>query len=289
MADTDLQHIDTTPGKMTLVNAAPEVGEMFYTLAAFEAAQRMAIALSKANMLPPTYHNNPANCMVLISVAHAFRHMGVTPFMVAQQLVPVNGKFGWQGQFVAAVVNASNRFNGDLQYEFTGKDDEYGCAAWTTRKDGTVIKGTKITMQMVKDEGWYGKNGSKWKTMPEQMFRYRAASFFGKAYTPDLLQGFQTAEELDDMKDVTPTKGEEMTKTILGDTKPQVTPEPVVAGVGLAPIKIEGGIFPQSVEDHLLTRQPGYVESVERKVKLGEVGKLRKDSVVDDVDDQIPF
>ena len=48
---------------------------------------------------------------------------------------------------------------------------------------------------MVKAEKWLQKNGSKWQTMPELMFHYRAASFFGRLYAPDILKGMHTIEE----------------------------------------------------------------------------------------------
>ena len=48
-------------------------------------------------------------------------------------------------------------------------------------------------MEMAVKEGWYGKNGSKWQTMPELMLRYRSASFFGKLYAPELLMGLKYA------------------------------------------------------------------------------------------------
>ena len=43
--------------------------------------------------------------------------------------------------------------------------------------------------------------------MPEQMLKYRAATFFGRQYIPDLLLGVQTSEEVVDITplDVTPT------------------------------------------------------------------------------------
>ena len=43
------------------------------------------------------------------------------------------------------------------------------------------------------------KNGSKWKTMPEQMLKYRAAAFFARTECPEVLMGFQTAEETEDV------------------------------------------------------------------------------------------
>jgi len=55
-------------------------------------------------------------------------------------------------------------------------------------------------MQMAKDEGWLGKQGSKWKTMPELMLMYRAAAFFGRLYAPDVTMGMQTTQEIADIE-----------------------------------------------------------------------------------------
>ena len=55
---------------------------------------------------------------------------------------------------------------------------------------------------MASAEGWATKAGSKWKTMPELMLRYRAAAFFGRLYAPDILMGMQTAEEAADVVSV---------------------------------------------------------------------------------------
>jgi hypothetical protein len=52
---------------------------------------------------------------------------------------------------------------------------------------------------MAKAEGWSTKNGSKWKTMPELMLRYRAAAFFGRLYAPDVLSGMHSADEVEDV------------------------------------------------------------------------------------------
>ncbi|ENZ1199451.1 hypothetical protein ACGE66_001995 [Acinetobacter baumannii] len=68
-----------------------------------------------------------------------------------------------------------------------------------------VVESSKITIEMAVKEGWYTKNGSKWQTMPEQMLRYRAASFFGRVHAPELLMGLRsTEEEQERIIDVTP-------------------------------------------------------------------------------------
>ena len=53
-------------------------------------------------------------------------------------------------------------------------------------------------MAMAKAEGWIDKNGSKWKTMPQIMLRYRAASFFARMNCPELTLGYFTKEEVID-------------------------------------------------------------------------------------------
>jgi hypothetical protein len=57
-------------------------------------------------------------------------------------------------------------------------------------------------MQMAKAEGWLDKGGSKWKTMPELMLRYRAGTFFGRLYAPDVLMGLYTQDEALDIANV---------------------------------------------------------------------------------------
>jgi hypothetical protein len=54
-------------------------------------------------------------------------------------------------------------------------------------------------MEMAKAEGWLDKPGSKWKTMPELMLKYRAAAFFGRLYAPEIMMGLYSADEVVDI------------------------------------------------------------------------------------------
>ena len=53
-------------------------------------------------------------------------------------------------------------------------------------------------MDMANAEGWVQKNGSKWKTMPQVMLRYRAASFFARMNCPELTLGYYSQDEVID-------------------------------------------------------------------------------------------
>src|SRR5690606_12997264 len=79
------------------------------------------------------------------------------------------------------------------------------CVAWATEKaTGERLESAPVTMEMAVNEGWYGKNGSKWKSMPDLMMRYRSAAFFGRIYAPELLMGLPAEEEVHDVFTVAP-------------------------------------------------------------------------------------
>ena len=96
---------------------------------------------------------------------------------------------------IIALINQSGRFE-PLEFD---EGPDFCVAHAKDIKSGKVLNGTKITMDMVKTEGWLSKKGSKWQTMPGQMFRYRSAAFFARTYCPEVLLGMQTKEELDDV------------------------------------------------------------------------------------------
>ena len=110
--------------------------------------------------------------------------VGADPLMVMQNLVIVHGKPTWSSQFLIATVNTCGRFTA-LRYEFFGEPntDEWGCRAYAIEKSsGEKLVGTDITISIAKTEGWYGKNGSKWKTIPQQMLMYRAGAWWARSY-----------------------------------------------------------------------------------------------------------
>lgn len=154
---------------------------------------KAASFLAKSELVPQaTYRNKPENCLIALDLAN---RMNLSPLLVMQNLYIVKGHPGWSGQFCITAVNACGRFT---PLEFVETDN--GCFARARRiPGGQLCTGTEITWAMVKSEGWLDKPGSKWKTMPGQMMKYRAASFFVRAFCPELLSGIQTIEEVQDV------------------------------------------------------------------------------------------
>lgn len=170
----------------------------------FETALRMADCLSKSTVVPKDYQNNTGNCMIAIEMAS---RINTSPMMVMQNLYIVNGRPAWSSQWIIAMINSSRRYKTELQFTFGNAKEDGGlsCQAWAEDYAGHKVVGPKITMNMANAEGWTQKNGSKWKTMPQVMIQYRAASFFGRMNCPDMIMGIYSQEEVADMVDLKET------------------------------------------------------------------------------------
>ena len=164
---------------------------------AFADAQRMVAPLAAAvDLVPPIYRNNIPNCMIALEMSH---RIGMSPLMVMQNMNIIHGRNSWGSSFIIALVNSCGRFT-PLRFRYTGEGDSRACRAYAKAKeDGEMIEGPEVSIKMAKDQGWFGKSGSKWPSMPELMLSYRAAAFFGRLYCPDVLMGLPTDTEIVDI------------------------------------------------------------------------------------------
>lgn len=169
---------------------------IFGTSDNFTMAFQMAKALASSTIVPRDYQNNASNCLIAIEQA---QRLGVSPMMVMQNLYVIQGRPSWSSKFLIAAINNSGKF--DMELQFDEKNDAegkpYSCLCWT-QKNGRRVEGMEVNMDMAKAEGWLSKNGSKWRTMPKLMLRYRAASFFSSLNCPELTLGLYTQEEATD-------------------------------------------------------------------------------------------
>lgn len=174
---------------------------------AFEFLQRKARMYAQTDFVPPQFRAGRdnsleramGNCIIAMEIAE---RIGAGHLAVMQNLYIVNGRPSWSSQFLISVFNKTPGFT-KLRYEFEGDEDTDGwkCRAYATETTtDEVLYGTWVSIDMAKREGWHGKNGSKWKTMPEQMLRYRAAAFFIRTVAPEISMGMLTEDESQDMK-----------------------------------------------------------------------------------------
>ena len=197
----------------------------------FELAQRQAKMLASSSLVPKDFQGNVANCGIAINVAKRTR---LDPLMVCQNLAIIHGRPSWSATALIGMINSCGRYT-PLRFVFDNEDEPTSCYAVATDKEsGQELKGEKITLEMAKKEGWSTKVGSKWLTMPGQMLRYRAASFWSRAYASDLSLGFYTQDEVRDFagppRNVTPNpfkqEPEEPTEPEVIEAEVTVEPEP---------------------------------------------------------------
>lgn len=168
---------------------------------AFAQAVKMAQFLAPSALIPDAFRNQPANIVIAIDIAH---RSGAGLFSVMQSLYIVHGKPGFSAAYLIATLNATKRFSA-LRFVYEGEGMDRSCYATATElKTGEKCQGVRVSMGMAKAEGWIDRKGSKWATMPDLMLQYRAATFFVRAYAPEVSLGLPTTDELDD---VGPTAG----------------------------------------------------------------------------------
>ena len=172
--------------------AVQEAG--YFTADGFALLQRVAQVFERSSVVPKEFKGNLPNSIIAVNMA---LRMHADPLMVMQNLYVVYGVPSFSAKFLVACLNNTGRFSA-LRYEMVGEQgkDSWGCYAKATEiKTGEVLQGPTVTIGIAKAEGWYGKAGSKWQTMPELMLRYRAASQFIKLFAPEISMGMQSTEE----------------------------------------------------------------------------------------------
>jgi len=197
-----------------LTTARPS--SIYAGMEAFDNAQRIAKSLASSTLVPQQFQGQQgyANCLVALEIAG---RMNLSPLQVMQNLHIIHGRPSWGSQFIIALINGCGRFE-PLQYRVTGKGDDLACQCVAKEISTSAdLEGPTVTMAMAKAEGWATKSGSKWRTMPDLMIRYRAAAMWGRLYIPDLLVGISHSQE--EVMDIEPI-------TVEDAPQPEFAPQP---------------------------------------------------------------
>lgn len=157
---------------------------------------KFSAELAKSELVPQNYQNKPANVMIAWDMGN---RMNVSPLWVMQNSCVVRGRFGWSGQACKALIDGCGKYKPSHYVEVgTRGTDSWGYYLEAEEKStGKLISGSAVTMKMAKEEGW--TSNPKWKSLTEQMLKYRCAAFFARTECPNVLGGYQTAEELEDV------------------------------------------------------------------------------------------
>ena len=165
---------------------------------------RLAQFYAGAMILPEHWRGKPNDCFIGLQMA---KRLNCEPLAYFQNSYLVHGKPGIEAKLSTALLNTSGLILGKVRYRFEGEGKNRKCTAFVQDRETKQEVSATITWETVVAEGWDKKTGSKWLTMPEQMFCYRSATFLIRRHYPEVLMGMNTVDELEDIDDVAHIEG----------------------------------------------------------------------------------
>ncbi|WP_426163015.1 hypothetical protein [Sandarakinorhabdus sp. DWP1-3-1] len=187
--------MNNLPANVTPMPNLPQSSES----ARFDLLQRKAKVFASSPLIPDHLRKGRpeealANCYIALTMAEA---MGENPLIVMQNIHVVSGKAGFAAQYMIARANASGIFAGRIDWRIAGTGKDLAITAFATLRDTGQEISVTVTMAMAEAEGW--TKNPKYRSMPEVMLRYRSATFLVRFYCPEVMLGYQSAEEVEDM------------------------------------------------------------------------------------------
>lgn len=172
----------------------------------FDHMQRVGAMLAMSPLFPDHLRKGAKETAIAngVLVMNMASRLNEDPLTVAQNIYFVSGKPGWSSSYMIGKANQHGVFKNPISWKITGSGDDLSVTAYgELATTGQVVEAT-CDMAMAKAEGW--TKNSKYQSMPEQMLRYRSATFLIRLYCPEVMIGIPAQVEVElGMKDVTPT------------------------------------------------------------------------------------
>ena len=185
-----------TTSAITTTSQAPLA--FMHDTGAFEHLYRVAKAFSMSGMVPAHYQGKPESCMVALMLAE---QLGESPMLIFQEMVPINGRPSTSARFAIARANGSGLLKGRISWSSKGTGDalEVQAKAILAETDEPIT--AVVTMKEAAADGW--TKNPKYRSMPEQMLRWRSATRLINLFIPEVLFGLGIREEQETIERVT--------------------------------------------------------------------------------------
>ena len=254
---TAMQATHDAQGDMPVM--ATSSASLILDSASMDSMMRLADIMAKGRAtIPEHLRGSPADCAAVIMQAIQWR---MNPFAVAQKTHLVNGTLGYEAQLVNAVIQSSgvtvDRFNYEWygpwekiigkskvctapakgtkgaadykkEYQFRVPDyqmqdeDGLGVRIWATLRGEAEPRVLELLLVQASV-----RNSPLWATDPKQQLAYLAVKRWTRLYSPDVILGVYTPDELDEvnreMRDITP-QATAATQNVI-DSLPECTDE----------------------------------------------------------------
>lgn len=161
----------------------------------FEQLTRVANLMACASLTPSHLVNNggpsaQANCFLVCNQAMLWQ---LNPFAVAQETYVVQGKLGYSGKLIAALVNKSGKLAGPLSYTFSGSGDKREITV------AGVLQGESEPRVVTLTVGAAKTTNKMWTADPDQKLVYSGATKWARRHMPEVVLGLSTEDDLERM------------------------------------------------------------------------------------------
>jgi hypothetical protein len=219
--------------------------------AALDHRYRLAKAFSMSGMVPPHFAGKPEACLVAMLYAE---QLGEHPMLLFQEMSVINGRPNTSARFAISRANKSGLLHGPITWKSKGQGDGLEVTATASlRETGEVITAT-VSMKEAAADGW--TRNPKYKSIPEQMLRWRAATRLINLYMPEVLFGLGVREEAE-VRPVTVREEPVASGSVVADLNRQIA----AASTDAAPAA-ESGEESTVIEAETQQIQPQEVEVV---------------------------
>lgn len=213
-----------------LTTLAPSSSALILDNASMASITEMAAMMAKGRTTVPEHlRGNVSDCAAVIMQAMQWR---MNPWAVGQKTHLVNGVLGYEAQLVNAVIQASGVTEDRFHYEWFGPwdkivgktkvvqvpakadkkayefrvpdygladEDGLGVAVWATLKGES--EPTTLELLLVQAAV---RNSPLWASDPKQQLAYLAVKRWARLYTPDVILGVYTPDELEQTARIAP-------------------------------------------------------------------------------------
>ena len=159
----------------------------------FDQLVRFSEMAAQSDLVPKDYRGKPANVMLAVQMGS---ELGLAPMQALQSIAVINGRPGVWGDGLIGLCRQSPLCE-DIVETIEGEGDDKTATCIAKRRGSTPVTST-FSMGDAKRAGLAGKPGP-WTQYPERMLKNRARGFALRDAFPDVLRGFKTIEELQDI------------------------------------------------------------------------------------------
>lgn len=220
-------------------------------------ALEFAGMLSKSNLVPKDFQNNPGNILVAVQWG---MELGLQPMQAMQNIAVINGRPSLWGDAVLALVKASPA----CEYVVEEVGDTKAVCRVKRRGEPEQIR--EFSMADAEKAGLKGKQGP-WTQYPKRMMQMRARSWAVRDVFPDVLRGMPIAEELQDI----PEKNITATSQVLTDAKPEYPDEKMAENLPTWIRYVEAG--KKTPEEIMITLSASYTLTEKQKNSIMGMGQ----------------